>query len=74
MTAEAAEPTSTTYKSGAANDNTVNVYAGTVNNGITGGYSQSSTANNNTVNFYGGTVTKGIIAASLNLARPITIR
>lgn len=61
MTAEAAEPTSTTYKSGAANDNTVNVYAGTVNNGITGGYSQSSTANNNTVNFYGGTVTKGII-------------
>ena len=61
MTAEDLSSTETTYKSGDANDNTVNVDASTVNEGITGGYSQSGAANGNTVTFYSGTVAEGII-------------
>ena len=61
MTAGDLSSTETTYKSGDANDNTVNVDASTVNKGITGGYSQSGAANGNTVTFYSGTVAEGII-------------
>ena len=48
------EDEGTTYESGAASDNTVNYYGGTVSQNIISGYSQSGEANNNTVNLYSG--------------------